>query len=336
MRVLGDRRKAVIDSIAVATLSLIAVAPLSQLDITLQHVFDGAMVHIAQQLLPFIILLPLPMAYVAVISRERFQPAAFASVSALAVAPQGLLFAAVGAGMVLGALLVSYKARSVFHGDNQGWTYFRATSIVMFALAVTAGFGASEVYQTDDAFRSNVQGNMTEVAVTFAVKQAEGMNPQQAAVPEDEMTAMAGMLASNISTATIDVTERIVNRHAEESGIFTDQHYQIMDAGFGTADDRVPPEMQQQAENQVQQQLSTGDGGGIGEQKIEDVVRPEVHDTVTDLSAPSDSTRLLIFLSVFSTVLFFKLPIGFLGGLYGLILERVVGRFRPENGADAE
>lgn len=335
MRVLADRRQAAIDSVAVAGLTLVAAAPLLQLDITLQHVFGGAVLHIAEQLVPFLVLLPLPMAYIAVISRERFQPAALGSVTALVLVPQGLLLAAVGAGMVVGAILVSYKARSVFHGDNQGWTYFRATSVALFALAITVSAGTAQFYTTEDDFRNNVQGNITDVAVTFAVEQAAGMNPQQSAVPEDEMTAMAGMLASNISAATIDVTERIVVRHAQESGVFTQQHYDVMDQGFGTADDRVPPEMRTQAENQIQQQLDAGDSE-MAEQDVADVVRPEVQDVVTDLSAPSDATRLMIFLSMFSTVLFFKLPAGFLGGIYGLILERVVGLFRRESGADAE
>ncbi|MDY6774199.1 MAG: hypothetical protein SVS85_03270, partial [Candidatus Nanohaloarchaea archaeon] len=64
----------------------------------------------------------------------------------MVVLPLGVLgttYLAFSSGLVLGLLLVSYKARSVYHEDNFGWTSFKAVGSLLTVLALVLGLTAA-------------------------------------------------------------------------------------------------------------------------------------------------------------------------------------------------
>lgn len=312
-----------VDAAVVAALSLAPVAALYVGGVTVAEVLALDVTAVVSGLLPLFLALPLPIAYISTISRERFRVEALAAAVALPAATLGLRYAALSGGLLLGGLYVSYRTRSTFHGDNQFWTYFKAGSAAVLFLALAAGGAAAQAYSTDAAFRSTVQDGLVNQSVGIAVDQLGAV--QQSAVEQraETLVPLAGSIAANVSRSSIQGTEVMMFQAVEEDGSFSGAQQQLMRGVFDSAGATLPQEIERQTEQQLETRLNATGGGVSG---VEDTVRRQVSGVVERMAAPSRGVLAAVFLAVFSFVMLVKIPFGIVAAIYAEIIAVVEGR----------
>lgn len=313
------------DLAIVAALSLAAVAPLFVFDPAVAHVTGGDVIPLLRGAAPLLFLLPLPAAYVASISRDGFRVESLAAVVILPLGVFGLRFTAVAAGLVLGLPLVSYKARSIYTGDNAFWTWFKSSAALVTVLAVVLGISAAYAYNTSPALRQDVQGNVTDRAVGTATQfvdlSQEGLSP-------DRITGATARLARNISSTSLALTEKTVFAAVEEDGTFSDGQRQVLRDAFTQAEEEIPGQLSQQAQQRVTNQLA----GGENVQRS--LIRSRMGPIVERLSKPTPPVLALIFFTVLSLAYLVKFPVALLGGVYGLGFRRLRHRYAEREDTD--
>ncbi len=261
-----------------------------------------------------LLVLPLPAAYVASISGERFRPESLGAAATLPLALFGTRFAAFSVGLVLGLALVSYKARSIFNGDNLFWTRFKASAALLTVMALVAGVVAVQGYAGSAAVQDAVQDNVTSVAV----ETASGFIDQSTeARTGDVLTGLATMAAMNASRSSIAATERTVFTAVNESGGFSSAQRQVLRTAFDQAGQEVPQQVAAGAEEQVQDQLQQQ--ADVDEAVLAGRIQP----VVEQVTAPQPPVLAVLFLTVASLVYMFRLPIGFIAAVYAMVGRRL-------------
>jgi hypothetical protein len=322
---------------AVAGLSLIAMLPVFQLDLSLRQLFAMNPVPFIRSLLPVLLTLPLPAAYIALISKRRFRKEALGTAVVLPFALLGQLFTVFAAGMVLGSLFVSYKGKSVYNGRNVNWMHFRAAGGMIVLTAVVAGLVAASFYSNTAPFREDIRGNITQESVDMAMDYAETagvggdeVQPESTDAQAQQLTSLMGPLAANLSVASIRSTETIVFRAVQEtrnrdSSKFDASERTVLRTAFDTAENQVPSTVQQQAEQTMQRQLQEMDGAAdVKQDTLRSMVTPRVRKVVNRIITDSEAMTAVAFVSASSIVMLFKLPYAFVGALYAAIIGRVL------------
>ncbi|MDY6768491.1 MAG: hypothetical protein SVW02_00065 [Candidatus Nanohaloarchaea archaeon] len=307
--------------LAVAALSIVAILPLFVVDVGIGKILEGEAIAMLTSLVPLLLLLPLPAAYVATISRHRFRPE---TLGALATLPLGLLgakFAAFAVGLVLGLLLVSYKSRSIYTGDNQFWTFFTASAALVTVLALVLGVSAAHTYSASADVRQGVQDNVTEFTVNTATEFID--LAQQGATPQ-QITGAAVALAENMSRTSIAMTEKAVFRAVEENGTFSDTEKQLLRTAFTQSKQRIPSQLSTRARQQVEERLG-------GQREVEnELIRSRTAPIIQKLTSPTLPLLIAVFFTLVSLVYIFKIPVSIIGGVYGMIILRLRKRFGEE------
>ncbi|MDY6762103.1 MAG: hypothetical protein SVY41_03565 [Candidatus Nanohaloarchaea archaeon] len=301
-----------VDLAVIAVLSLVATVPLFLISPSIDAVVAVQPPLPVSHLVILLLVLPLPAAYVAAISGERFRVESLAAVITLPFALAGPRFTAFSVGLVLGLPLVSYKARNLFHGDNRFWTSFKASAALITVLALVTGVIAVQAYSGSAAVQNAVQGNVTAVAVDTATGFVDVSGGSTSM-----MTGMAAGIAVNTSRTTVAATERTVFTAVNRSDGFSPAERQVLRAAFTEAEEQIPPQVGQQAQKQVQQRLAQQTD--VGEEVLASRVAPIV-DTVT---APEPPVLAVLFLTVASLVYIFRLPVGVVAAVYVMLGRRV-------------
>lgn len=318
----------------VAALSLIAMLPVFQLDLSLQQLFAVNPLPLLQSLLPLFLTLPLPAAYITLISKKRFRKEALGTTVVLPIAVLGQLFTVFAAGIVLGSIFVSYKAKSVYNGRNVNWMHFRAAGGMIVLIAVVAGLVAASFYSSTQPFRADIRGNITQESVDMAMDYAEtagvgGQQPQSTGAQAQQLTNLVGPLASNLSTASIRSTETVVfgavqQTRDRDSSKFDASERTVLRTAFDTAENQVPSTVRQQAEQTMQQQLQKmGGAAEVKKETLRSMVTPRVRKVVNRIITDSQAMTAVAFVSAFSVVMLFKLPFAFLSALYAAIIGHI-------------
>lgn len=314
------------DAAIIGILSVAATASLALTDVSVADLFGLAFGGLLRSALIFLVFVPLPAAYVATISKDGFRKEALAGLLALPVALWGIQFAALGTGILLGNLLTSYKARSIFKGDNTGWTYWKSVGGAITMIALVAGLTAGYTFHTDtdwqDTIKAEITNQTTQIAVDYADLSGSGsaLTQQQ----RQQLIDTAGVLAENASAATLLVAEDAVVLAMEEDGSFTSQQQSTITGTFTVLDRTVPDEIQRQIEQRVGEQVDElvfgRDVSAAG------AVQQRIQSFVDRLVQPSpEATTGVIFLTI-SFLLILKIPFGLIGALYAGILASLRGR----------
>jgi hypothetical protein len=322
------------DALMIAVLSLAAIASITRFELSFATVFDRQFSTILDALLPLLLLLPLPAAYIAAISKDGFRKEVAGTLVTLPAAVLDLTFAVGSIGIVLGGVLVSYKAKSIYNGQNTNWVHFKAAGSMVVVLAIVAGIATAAMYSTTPPLREDIRSNITQQSVDTALEYADmaGMGgTQDVSLGEQDqgISAMVGTLAENLSQASIQSTEAIVFQAVEEtrnrdSSKFDADERTVLRAAFDTAESNVPTEVRQQAEDQVEQRFTSGsDSGQVEEAAMRSMVTPRVRSFVNELITDSHGMTLTVLIATFSLVMLFKLPFELLSAIYAAILGRL-------------
>ncbi len=322
-------RAEAVDVIAVAALSLLATVPLFFVDPAVAGIVGGDVVSLLMAAVPFLLLLPLPAAYVASISRERFRVESLAAAAVLPLGFLGMKFGATAIGLLLGLPLVSYKARSIYTGDNPFWAWFKASAALITVLAVVFGLTAAYTYESSAPLREDVQGNLTSRAVDTAT---EFIDLSQQGVSSDRLTGAAVRISRNISRTSIRLTEQNVFAAVDADGTFSDQQRQVLRSAFTQSEQEIPSQLSEQARQQVSSQLG-------GQEDIQrDLIASRTGPIVEKLSQPTLPVLAVIFFTVLSLVYLLRFPLALLGGIYGTVFRRIrswYGQRGESEGGDA-
>ncbi|MDY6769123.1 MAG: hypothetical protein SVW02_03400 [Candidatus Nanohaloarchaea archaeon] len=316
-----------VDIAIIAALSFLAAAPLFVIQPQVAAISGLQPPIPLGHLVILLLLIPLPAAYVASISGERFRVESLAALATLPLAVFGAKFAAVSLGLVLGLPLVSYKARNLFHEDNYFWTRFKASAALLSIMAVVAGVAAVQVYSGSPAVQDAVQGNVTAVTVDTAAEFADISSGSTSL-----LTGMAAGIAVNTSRATVAATEQVVLTAVNQSDGFSAGQRQVLQSAFTTAEQTIPPRFAQRARSQVRQRLA--EQTDVNEQAVRSRIAPIIG-TVT---APEPPMLVVLFLSVASAVYLFRLPAGLVAASYAMVGRRINraassgGQERPDRG----
>lgn len=324
----------------VAAFSLIAIAPVYRLDLTLQTLFDMNVTSIIQALIPLLLLFPVPAAYIASISKNGFRKEALGAAVTLPLAAINLQLAAAAAGLFLGSIMVSYKAKSIYNGRNTNWVHFKSVGSMVTITAITVGLTTAAFYGGTPAFREDIRGNLTQYSVDTALEYADVAGLSMPTGDEagtvsggqvELASGFAGTLAQNISRTTITSTENVVFAAVQESqqqdgNTFDTTEQSMLRGAFDTAENTIPDEVSAQTEQQLQNQFTTTptsgeDGSGSG--TLRNLVTPRVRSFVDQMITNSQEMMAVAFVAAFSMVMLFKLPIEFLGAIYAAILSKV-------------
>ncbi len=312
----------------VALCSVVAMAPLFRVSLTMDLFLGMAFAPLLNEVLPVLALVPLPAAVIAATSKERFRRESLGTLAALGFVGQGPLFKAVAAGLVVGGIFTSYKAKSVFNGHNTGWTYFKATGSTLTFIAIATGLMLASVYAGSPEFREDLQASMTDQTIDIATEYTElagmGGTGDTGAVQEDTIDRFATRLAENVSAASIVATEQLVLQTAEQSGSFDGEQQLILRSAFSDARRTIPQNISEQAADQLQTAIGrTGDTGEPQEMGVAEMVRPQVRGFLDNIVEPTREMQAVVFFAVFSLVIVFKIPFEMLGMLYAAILSSV-------------
>lgn len=319
-----------VDAIVVAVLSLGAVAAVGATDLAIATFVGGDLLTLLRSVAVLLIMLPLPVAYVASISMERFRPESLASAAGLVFAVRGTAYTAVAAGLVLASLLVSYKARSVFHGDNRFWTRFKASTSAVTALALIIGLTVALTYQGSAGFRADLQGNVTNVTTELAVDQIGATQQSLAEQQRQLVVTTAGTVAENSSTAAILLTEQNVLAAVQQDGSFSASQQQVLDDAFTTSEQDIPPQVRSEVEQRIARQYDENiDDGLVETRDLEDRITTQVRNMLARLAEPTPPVLVALFIMAASFALIFKLPFGLVAAIYASIIALLVSRFRP-------
>ncbi|MDY6770276.1 MAG: hypothetical protein SVU88_04865 [Candidatus Nanohaloarchaea archaeon] len=302
-----------------AALSLVAMLPLFVVKLDIGTVIAGDIVSLATALVPVALLLPLPAAYIAAVSRHEFRPEAFAAMVTLPLAVLGATFAGVSIGLVLGMLLVSYKARSVYHGDNEFWTFFKASTALITVMALVLGISAAYAYSSSATIRGEVRGNLTAVTVETAT---EFVDLSGGSSPSSQVSRAAVQIARNVSEQSIVATEEAVFQAVAQDGTFSDQQRQVLRTAFDQSRQQIPDQLSTAAQQQIESQLQAR--GGVEEE----IIRSRTAPIIETVTAPTAPVLAAIALAVVSLVYILKFPVGLLGGIYGTVVHRIRTRGR--------
>lgn len=275
-----------------------------------------------------LVLLPLPAAFIAHISHSGFRREALATVIALPFGLLGLKFAAFAAGLVLGGLMVSYKAENLWQDGNTFWTGWKASGGAVTMLAIVLGLAVAFTYQGSATFREDVRGELTNVTTDVATEQ---INLTQQGVVDQQTEALvtsAGTVAENASTAAIILTTNQVLTAVQDDGSFSPTQQNLLISEFGTARDDIPPQIGQQTRDAVRQQVEANQGGLVPVQDTADMIADQTRRMLRQFGQPSPPVFAVIVLMVASVVLMFKLPFSLIAGLYAVLISVVMARLR--------
>ncbi|MFB6294502.1 MAG: hypothetical protein ABEI97_01965 [Candidatus Nanohaloarchaea archaeon] len=314
-----------VDTVIVAALSLVAALPLLFIHLRIDALFGFQPPIPLGQLVILLLVIPLPAAYVASISGRRFRPEFLGAAVTLPLALLGTRFAAFSLGLVLGLALVSYKAKSIFNGENLFWTRFKAAATLLSVMAIMAGAAAVHTYSGSPAVQNAVQENVTETAVDTAT---EFIDLSTQADTGGVLTQLATSVAVNASRTSIVATERAVFTAVNRSGGFSDQQRQVLRGAFTQAEQEIPQRIGTQTEEQVQQQLQ--ERADVDE----DVIAGRIQPVVAQVTAPQPPVLAVLFLSVASLVYLFRLPVGLIAAVYALA-GRHINQMASSDSGDA-
>ncbi len=300
----------------VAVLALIGALPLLRVDVAVTGLLGGGLVDLLLQLVPVLVLLPLAVGYTALVSRERFRWGALGMAAVLPLAAVDRLFLPVGAGMVLGGLLVSYKARSIYTGDNTFWTVFKASGTLVFIVGLSLGLFAAYTYQQDAAVRGDVQDALLNQSMSIAMEQFDLLAGQQ----QELMVQQTRQQSRQFARAAIAATARNVTRHLQDEG-FTRDELRTVGTAFTRAENEIPGILERRAVNRLQEQFN---GTGVGAEQ--DRIRARVAPVVERFTAPSTPVLVMIVLFMVSLTKVASLPFQLLAGLYGYAAARLLDR----------
>ncbi|MFB6265876.1 MAG: hypothetical protein ABEI07_02215 [Candidatus Nanohaloarchaea archaeon] len=302
-----------------ALLSLVAVAPLFFFDPVNGLLKGQGILEVLYSAAALLFLLPLPAAYVASVSTERFRYEAVGGFASLPLAVFGTFHAAFAVSLGVGLLLVSYKTRSVYHGDNFGWSTFKSAGSLVFVLALVLGFTAAYTYQSSPGLRGELQDRITNRTVDIAVEYAD--ISRQSIAPKDEIQELAGRLSENVSRTSIALTEKMVFEAVQRSGTFSPAQKTLLRNVFDRSKNRIPETMSRRIE------ATAFNTGNMSEAvPVEEIARQRIEPFVEKATAPAPHTLTLIFLTVASLVHLFKMPFRLLGGFYAYIFRSVENR----------
>ncbi len=333
----GDAAGDGLDRVAVgvtAGLSVIAMGAVMVADIGISAVVamdPGGLLRSAAILLA---VLPLPAAYIAHISHDGFRRESLGTLAALPFAALSMGLGAVAAGLVLGGLLVSYKATNLWDGGNPFWTGWKASGGMVVVLALAAGLMVAATYQGSATFREDIRGNLTNVTTEVATDQ---INLTQRSVMEQQtetLVATAGMVARNVSESSILLTGNRVMGAVEDDGSFSPDQQNLLITEFDTARQDIPPQVAEQTRDAVRQQLEANQGGLVPVQDTADMIAEQTRRILQEWGQPTPLVLAAITVMVMSLVLVFKLPFSLIAGLYAVIIGAVSARLRRQTGPD--
>lgn len=319
--------------IIVAVLSLLPIIMLHQVSVSVELLFAMQFEPLLNEVIPLLLAFPVPAAFIASISKERFRWECLGTAAAFIFAGQGQEFMAAAAGMVLGGVFVSYKAKSIFNGHNTGWTFFKATGSMLTILALAIAFSTSSFYMDTPAFRTDIQRALTDQTVDIAVEHANLAELANTGGNTDALEAMQtglaadliGTLAENLSRTTVQATEVVVFSEVEQSGEFDAQELAVLDDAFTRADEQIPAAVSTQAEEWLSEDIgatSVGDTGQSAEdESIKQLITPQVRTFVNDIVSASPETQAIVFVATFSLIMLFKIPFELIGALYASLLS---------------
>lgn len=325
-----------VDAIVVAGLSAAATAAVGFTDLGVGAVVAGDLAALARSVAVLLVVLPLPIAYVVTISMERFRIESLASAVSLLFGFRGVTYATIAAGITIASLIVSYKTRSIFHGDNRFWTRFKASASTVTILAIVIGLAAALTYQGSADFRQDLRGNATNVTTELAVDQVGAVQETFAEQQRQVLVNTAGLVAENSSTAAIALTEQNVFTAVQQDGSFSASQQQLLRDTFTTSRQDIPPRIRDDITTRVDEQLTRQTDGGIVEtQSLEDRIATQVRQMLQRLGQPTTPVLAAIFVMALSIVLLFKIPFGLVAAVYASLLGGFRARFESTSEADA-
>lgn len=230
----ADGGVSLLNAVIIGILSIVATVSLTLTDVTVADLIGLEFGGILRSALIFLVLVPLPAAYTATISKDGFRKEAFGGVLALPLALLGLPFAALATGVLLGNLLTSYKTRSIFKGDNTGWTYWKSVGGAITMIALVAGLTAGYTFYTDADWRNTIKTEATNETTAIATDYVDlsGSGSVLTQQQRQQLINTAGILAENASATTLNVAEDAVVLRMEQDGSFTDQQQSVITDTF--------------------------------------------------------------------------------------------------------
>lgn len=309
-----------LDAAIIGILSVVATVSLTLIDVTMTDLVGLELGSILRSALIFLIFVPLPAAYTATISKDGFRKEAFGGVLALPIAFLGLPFAALGTGVFLGNLLTSYKTRSIFKGDNTGWTYWKSVGGAITMIALVAGLTAGYTFYTDADWRDTIKTEATNETTAIATDYIDlsGSGSVLTQQQRQQLIDTAGVLAENASATTLTVAEDAVVLRMQQDGSFTDQQQSTITDTFTTLDGTVPGEIKQQTEQQVGEQIDElvfgQDVSATG------AIRQRIRGFVDQIVEPSPQMTAGVFFLTISFLLILKIPFRLIGTIYAGLL----------------
>jgi hypothetical protein len=340
------------DTASITVLSIIGAFGISMSGVSVSKAVEGGMLSLISPDLVFLVLVALPVVYSTAISLQGFRKEAFASFIVLPGFVLGGRMEIAAIGVPLAVLLTAYISRSVYNDRNYYYTFYRASGSMVFIFALVSALIVGHGIYTDSEVRDSIQqriaGETTDLALatvngslptTGAAGGGNGGSIDEAMLEQQKKRILdwSETVAHNSSTLTLIMTQRQMMSRVREEDIFTTQHEQILSQEFQQARNEIPPlvagNVTERTRQRLDQQLSTDsiDIGGDGQDQqqdqgtglgMRDMVKDQVNtllDTVFHFKA---GIAALIAVTVFSTIMIFKLPVGFVLGFVGYIIHK--------------
>ncbi len=297
-------------SVTLLLLSLVATASFFLIPTTITDLigFNFTNIFALQNLV--VLLLPLPFAFVAIHSLERFRKESFAAIISLLLIPLGGKLALAALTLSLGCPLVSWKARSVYNKKNKLYTFYKATGTAVTVVAVIS----AALFVGAFTVENQVQGAVTQALANKTGELSEDIISD--AFGGDNLQTVQEQQI-RLASSLINSTETVVLDQVRQDRLFTGQHRNRLDTYFSNAHTLLLQQIRERSEEQ-RPGFNTGSP-----------VTQGVNQAIDELVQPTAGFNLALFLIVFSLVLILRLPFAVLGTVYAYGLVKV-HRFLPD------
>lgn len=101
--------------------------------------------------------LPVPFAFVATISKNKFRWESLSSITALLLLPANLKLAVISLTVFLGSIVTSYAVSKIYQEDESFTSFYKSTSYAFLLMALIVASLFVYTYNTNSKWRKNVQ-----------------------------------------------------------------------------------------------------------------------------------------------------------------------------------
>lgn len=265
-----------------------------------------------------LVLLPLPVAYAATISRKAFR---YESLVPLLLLPGGVASGAAGYSFLfipIAGVLASYKAPSIYNGKNSRWITYKTGSVLVVAAALIVGGSIATDIATNTETRDQLKETMVDTAVNISADYAKTATAQTQ--QQDQFSQMTEQTALQASKMAIEQTQQQVFSTINSTDSFTTQQVSTIGTSFRESLQTVPSSvsstMREELETNLEQQQAN-------QQRIKQLVRPKINEVITPLFDKPGWIALGIGLAIVSIIFTLKIPLQLLTLVYGSIIVAI-------------